>query len=144
MSVVASRSRAARPPSTTADSAHRAAMNSSAAATPVTTGPAPAATDTPSQATATAPAATAYGAQPPVGQDRRADHLPPGGAEGEGGLLVGGRRLPEDLPRERRDDRQHHDGEHDRAEQHRLAVRAVATEERQPARVGVQPRRQVG
>ena len=48
-----------------------------------------------------------------VGEDRQPDHLPPRGAERERGLLVQPRRLGEDLARDRGDDRQDHDRQHD-------------------------------
>jgi phosphate transport system permease protein len=44
----------------------------------------------------------------PEREHRHADHLPPGGAEGEGRLLVQHRRLQEDLAADRGDDRHDH------------------------------------
>ena len=67
-----------------------------------------------------------------VRQDRLADHLPAGRAEGERRLLVQPRRLQEHLARDRRDDRQDHHGQHDADGQHRCdrTVDAGSGEER--------------
>ena len=56
-------------------------------------------------------------ARPAEGQHGGPDHLPAGGAQCEGALLVGDRRLVEDLARQRRDDRQHHDRQDDADEE---------------------------
>ena len=67
-------------------------------------------------------------------QHRGADHLPVGGAEGQGALLVGGGHLLEDLAGDRRDDRQHHDREDEAGEgQRALGAEPGIPEERDPA-----------
>ena len=73
------------------------------------------------------------------------DHLPAGGAEGQGGLLVQLRGLQEDLAGDRGDDRQDHDRQHDAGgEDGPAGGRRRAGEERQEAEVRRRASRRAG
>ena len=74
------------------------------------------------------------------GKHRHPDHLPARRAERERRLLVQPRRLGEHLPRDRGDDRQDHDRQHDAGGEDRAAGhRGRAGEERQERQVLVEP-----